>query len=76
MRTLKPLWGRWLRLAETVGNFQMLLLLSLIYWTLLLIIAIPFKILSDPLKTRKSAQPQWTVREPIKEAMQYMRRQG
>ena len=76
MKVLKSVWKKWLRLAEIIGNFQMLVLLSILYWTLLLIIAIPFKLLSDSLSIRKSAKPRWITREPIDQVMAYMRDQG
>jgi len=51
---LKAVWKKWLQFAEIFGNFQMSVLLILVYWVMIPVIAIPSKILSDPLNLRKS----------------------
>ena len=45
----KRAWARWLRFAEIVGTVQMVIILTLVYWTIVAAMAIPFKILADPL---------------------------
>lgn len=42
-------WNRWLKFAEVVGTVQMIIVLSLVYWTLVAAMAIPFRLMSDPL---------------------------
>ena len=42
-------WARWLRFAEIVGTVQMVIILTLVYWTVVAATAIPCKILADPL---------------------------
>ena len=76
MGSLKFVWKKWKRFAEILGNFQMSVLLTIIYWTMLPIIAIPRKILSDPLRIGKSSKAQWISRNPITDVLEYMRRQG
>ena len=65
----------WLRFATMLGTFQMVVLLSLIYWVVVPVIALPYKVLADPLRLRRSGAPLWVVRTPDN-SMQGMRRQG
>lgn len=46
------LWRKWKALAWKIGNFQARVLLSLLYFTLLLPFGVGLRLLSDPLKTR------------------------
>jgi hypothetical protein len=73
---LKKIWSRWLRIAEIIGNIQMTILLTVIYWVLVPFIAVPFKFLADPLSVRKSAKPRWIKREPIPDVLGHLRKQG
>ena len=66
----------WLKFAEIVGNIQMIVLLSLIYWVLFPIVAIPFKLLADPLSLRHHGQVRWIVRSPVSQILESMRKQG
>lgn len=56
----RRLWNRWLKFAEIVGTVQMVIILTLVYWTIVAATAIPFKILSDPLRLKRP--PGWTRR--------------
>ena len=49
---MKRVWRWWLKLGVAVGTAQMIILLSVIYWTLLAITAIPYRLLADPLGLR------------------------
>ena len=69
-------WKRWLKLAEMIGNIQMIVFLTLIYWTMLFLIAVPFTLFSDPLSLRSFAHARWKLREPISDILESMRRQG
>ena len=72
----KKLWSRWLQIAEVIGNIQLTILLTIIYWVLVPLIAVPFKFLADPLSVRKSAKPQWIHREPILDVLEQLKKQG
>ena len=65
-----------MRFAEIFGNFQMILMLTVLYWTIVFLIALPFKLLADPLSLRKNRGPSWTDRLPDSDVMASMRRQG
>ena len=76
MPILKKMWSAWLRIAEVIGNIQLTILLTIIYWTFVPFVAIPFKFLADPLSIRKSAKPRWIRRDPIPDAFEHLRKQG
>jgi hypothetical protein len=73
---LGALWRRWLKLAEIFGNVQMIVILSLLYWTLFLFIALPFKILAKPLTPRRREDVRWIIRDPESNPARSMRDQG
>lgn len=51
---MKKAWKSWLKVATIIGNIQMGIILFLLYWTIIPIIAIPFKMVSDPLNMKNS----------------------
>ena len=59
-RFARRLWELWMKFAEKLGTFQMMLLLSIVYWSIMLIMAIPLKIFSDPLKIKRSNNSNWS----------------
>lgn len=69
-------WRQWIRLATIIGTFQMMVILTVIYWTMLAMIAIPYKLLADPLSLRASSKPKWISRPRIENAMDFMKLQG
>ena len=54
---------------------MMVVLLSLIYWILLPLFALPYKLLADPLQLR-GHPPAWTVSVPIDNLDEWAHRQG
>ena len=73
---LKKAWQSWLKFAETVGNLQMIFLLSLVYWTIWALVALPFKYLADPLALRRPGRVRWVIRGPGSQSIESMRKQG
>jgi hypothetical protein len=71
---LRKVWKGWLKFAEVFGNIQMTILLSLIYWVMVPIVAVPFKLLADPLALRRSRR--WVARNPESIGIDSMRKQG
>ena len=72
---IKKLWRLWLKFAEKLGTVQMIVLLSVVYWTMVTVIAVPFKLLADPLRLRKPAKPVWIPRPAPSRSLEDMRRQ-
>ena len=73
---MSAIWRGWLKFGVILGNIQMVVLLTIIYWTMLALIAIPFKLLSDPLALRRSRSFGWLQRRPPSDYYQWMRKQG
>ena len=75
-RRLSKIWAGWLRVAAVIGNIQMIVLLSIIYWSFASTVAIPLKILSDPLMLRRRTKAEWTPLEKNNDYKDSMTRQG
>ena len=73
---LAPVGRKWIRFATILGNIQITVLLSLMYWILLPIWAIPYRLLSDRLALRKPADVHWIRRTPGSDRLDSMRKQG
>ena len=56
---IRQAWNRWLKVAEVIGTIQMLIILSILYWLILPLMAIPFKLLSDPLRIKRPSGSNW-----------------
>ena len=56
LKSLGRVWRGRLRLAEIIDNPNLGLFLSIIYWTFFTLIAIPFKLLADPLDFRPKTE--------------------
>ena len=69
----KRAWARWLRFAEIVGTVQMVIILTLVYWTVVAAMAIPFKILADPLGFKRPRG--WTPRLQARSGLDWMKNQ-
>tara|TARA_Y100000817_G_C16817752_1_gene527404 strand:- start:851 stop:1081 length:231 start_codon:yes stop_codon:yes gene_type:complete len=57
--TRKKLWAAWLKFADKLGTIQMMIILTVIYWTFVSVMAIPFKLFADPLILRKHSKSNW-----------------
>ena len=75
--SLGRVWRRWIKVTTIIGNIQMTILLTLVYWTIVTLTAIPFRFLADPLSLRRSSRNcGWRKREPIADMRKSMRKQG
>ena len=56
MKLVKKVWGKWLAIAKTIGNFQAQVIFSLFYLLALCVIGVIFRFFTDPIniKTKKS----------------------
>lgn len=50
----KTVWGKWLKASRIIGNFNVLLIFTLIYFTILWIPGFFTRFFSDPLKVKKT----------------------
>lgn len=69
----KKTWRRWIKVAEFLGNVQMGVFLFLVYFLMVPVIAVPFKLLSDPLALRRSRR--WVKRDSSPASLDTMRNQ-
>ena len=69
-------WRRWLKIAETFGNLQMILILSLVYWTMLAFVALPYKLFADPMAHRTAHRMSWVRRPPVSDVLKSAKKQG
>ena len=72
---LRKAWNRWLKFAEIVGTIQMVIVLSLVYWLILMPMAIPFRLLADPLALRRCQRIRWVQRRPTGDILEAMKKQ-
>jgi len=73
---LKTAWRQWKRFIVFLGNVQIVIVLTIVYWLLMPFIALPFKFLSDPLAARKNAKSAWKDENPAPHDMEFLKRQG
>jgi len=76
LKNVGKAWRGWLKFAQLLGNVQMIFLLSVVYWTMLAVLALPCKLLSDPLALRRRSRAGWTRRQPMTDISESMRKQG
>tara|TARA_B100000029_G_scaffold291004_1_gene284579 strand:+ start:1492 stop:1773 length:282 start_codon:yes stop_codon:yes gene_type:complete len=72
---LAVVWRGWISLGEKLGNLQIILLLSLAYWTIGLLSAIPMKLFSDRLSLKKNSKG-WKTHKSPTDIFTSMRKQG
>lgn len=56
------LWKRWIKIAELIGTINMMIVLSIVYLAIIPIMAIPVKIINDPLNLKSTSKPKWINR--------------
>ena len=71
----RRIWNGWLRFAEILGTIQMVILLSVVYWVLLPFVAIPYRLLSDPLALKDPEHSRWVKRDQPSNMMDAMKNQ-
>ncbi len=65
----------WLAFAHLIGTVQMVALLTVVYWVFIPLMHVPFGLIADPLRLRRSTGSGWREREVPGNAMEYMTRQ-
>ena len=72
---MRKAWQRWIRVATAIGTVQMIVTLSLIYWILLPLVAIPFRLLADPLALRGAQRARWVLGRPTYSGLEFLKKQ-
>ena|GEM_PF-756554 len=69
-------WDGWLGFAHLIGTVQMVVVLTIVYWVFIPLVYLPFGLIADPLRLRKSAGSHWLEREEPEDILEHMRQQG
>ena len=69
-------WHGWLSFAELFGRLMFFLIMTVLYFTLVTIIAIPHRLLSDPLQLRDRNESTWHLRPESASDPSSMQRQS
>ena len=69
-------WHGWLSFAELFGRRMFFLIMTVLYFTLVTIIAIPHLLLSDPLQLRDRNESTWHLRPESASDPSSMQRQS
>lgn len=62
----RDLWNRWLVLAQKIGKFQSRVILTLVYFVVVLPFGLGVRLFGDPLRIRRRAthkESNWAARE-------------
>ena len=73
---VKRVWRQWIKVATVLGTFQMIVVLTVVYWTALAMTAVPYRLFADPLSLRSSGKSRWIKRTPVENVLDSMRSQG
>lgn len=63
---LRDLWNRWLVLAQKIGKFQSRIVLTVVYFVIVLPFGLGVRLFADPLRIRRSysqQQSNWSARQ-------------
>ena len=76
METLKKIWGIWNRFGKLMGDIVGRVVLTLLYFTIVLPFGIGVRLLSDPLKIKLIPSSSfWHPREAVTDTFEEARRQ-
>jgi len=72
---VRSLWARWKIIAEKIGHFQTMLILSLVYFVVVSPFALVVRFLKDPLRIRKIEESNWTEKGSLDHTIETARKQ-
>ena len=75
-RLALAIWHGWLSFAELFGRLMFFLIMAVLYSTLVTLIAIPHRLLSDPLQLRDRGTSTWHLRPESASDRSSMQRQS
>ncbi len=74
MTILKKIWEGWKRIGGYIGDFIGRLILTLLYFTLVLPFGLIMRLTRDPLNIRRRGLSAWLAREPEETTIEAARR--
>ena len=72
----KSVWLKWVKFATLIGNVNMIVLLTLVYWIMVPLTALPFKLGPDRMQFKSPNGIGWTRRKEIHDMTTPLRNQG
>ena len=73
---LLRVWRGWLKLAEVLGTIPLVVILTVIYWVVMTIMVIPFKLFANPPAKKQSTRPGWIQKEHAINSLAEIQNQG
>jgi hypothetical protein len=73
MTTLKRIWEGWKRVSRAIGNFQARVLLTILYFTVVLPFGVGLRLFSDPMRIRHRPTA-WLDHPPTPATIDWARR--
>ena len=74
MPFLKNVWEGWKRIAHRIARFNAMVLCTFLYFVLIPLVAVPFRLRKDPLRLRGSAD--FLPRGPRDQTLEETSKQG
>ncbi len=71
----RTLWAHWKRIARRIADFQVRVLLTVLYALLVVPVGLILHVVADPLRRRRPDGSNWTRREPCPATLDEARRQ-
>lgn len=76
MEILKKIWLAWKRLGQFIGDIVGRIVLTLLYFTIVLPFGVGVRLFSDPLKIKRTPTPSfWHPRQSVSNTLEEARRQ-
>ncbi|MBI5713094.1 MAG: hypothetical protein HZC38_06675 [Chloroflexi bacterium] len=80
METLKKIWAAWKRFGQFIGDIVGRIVLTLLYFTIVLPFGVGVRLFSDPLKIKRTPTPSltpsfWHPRQSVSNTLEEARRQ-
>lgn len=72
---VRSLWTRWKVIAEKIGHFQTMLILSVVYFVVVSPFALVVRFLKDPLRIRKIEESNWIEKGSLDHTIETARKQ-
>jgi len=69
MNGLRKIWNGWKRVGSLIGDVIGRLVLTLLYFTLVLPFGLIMRLGRDPLALRRSHSPRWLERQPLPDTL-------
>lgn len=76
MRVIKLIWRIWIKFSEVIGNLNLWIVTNLLFFTVVAIMSIPYRIFADPLRLKWARTYTWRERTRDFHTLEAMKKQG